>query len=176
VNPKERGAALLLVLVALSAVIPLVAALSDLVMMRHRQATTFRENLVGQAAVRGALEVVVARLTSGQIALGPDQDERFELKEPGSRAIRVRVSREPDAVLTLEGTVLRVEEVAENGGERSGIDDEARVVGEYRRLEVYLVEAECAARNPFPTVRLLAVLGRLDGGGLVSLGIRYDRG
>ena len=46
---------------------------------------------------------------------------------------------------------------------------------EYRKIEVYHVEAESPARYPFPAVRLLAAIGRLDGR-VVCLGVRYDRG
>ncbi|HUG53030.1 MAG TPA: hypothetical protein VMR21_05495 [Vicinamibacteria bacterium] len=175
----ERGAALLLVLVALAVTLPLLAVLSDLVWMRQRQVGSFRFNTGGKAAVRGGLEVARARLASGRIALAPDQEEGFSLEEQGFRAVHVRVRREPDAVLTVDGRVLRAVDVA-GGGDPSpdpdAIDDEARVIGEFRRLEVYLVEAECPARRPFGAVRLLAVLGRLQPEGLVSLGVRYDRG
>jgi hypothetical protein len=50
------------------------------------------------------------------------------------------------------------------------------VVRQYRRLEIYLVEAESPARSPFGAVRLLAVVARLDTEEVVCIGARYDRG
>jgi len=176
-NPKERGAALLLVLVALAFLMPLSLLLSDFALRRQRQVNARQQNVAGQAAVRGALDLTMARLQSGRIALvGPDQSARFELEEPETRLVRVRVSREPDAVLTLGGRVLGPEEAAELDLDQLGIDNLGGAVREYRRLEIYVVEAESPARSPFGAVRLLAVVARLDTGEVVCLGTRYDRG
>jgi hypothetical protein len=49
-------------------------------------------------------------------------------------------------------------------------------VRQYRRLEVYLVDAESPARRPFGAVRLLAAVVRLDTGETYCIGMRYDRG
>ena len=176
-NPKERGAALLLVLVALAFLMPLSLLLSDFALRRQRQVNARQQNVAGQAAVRGALDLTMARLQSGRIALvGPDQSARFELEEPETRLVRVRVSREPDAVLTLGGRVLGPEEAAELNVDQLGIDNLGGAVREYRRLEIYVVEAESPARSPFGAVRLLAVVARLDTGEVLCLGTRYDRG
>jgi hypothetical protein len=176
-NSKERGAALLLVLIALAALMPLALLLSDFVWRRQRQVNGRQQNVAGQAAVRGALDLAMARLQAGRIVLvGPDQSARFELEEPESRAVRVRVSREPDAVLTLEGRVLDPEEAADLDLDALGIDGLGRVVRQYRKLEVYLVDAESPARYPFGAVRLLAVLARPDTGEIICIGARYDRG
>jgi len=176
-NPKERGAALLLVLVALAFLMPLSLLLSDFALRRQRQVNARQQNVAGQAAVRGALDLTMARLQSGRIALvGPDQSARFELEEPETRLVRVRVSREPDAVLTLGGRVLGPEDAAELDLDQLGIDNLGGAVREYRRLEIYVVEAESPARSPFGAVRLLAVVARLDTGEVVCLGTRYDRG
>lgn len=173
-NPEERGAALLLVLIALAALMPLALMLSDLVTMRQRQVGGLQQNVGGQAMVRGALDVVMARLRSRQIALGSAQSAQFELEEP-PRPVRVRVSREPDVVLGLDGSVSDPEDAADLDLESVGIDRVGGVVRQYRTLEVYLVEAESPARYPFAAVRLLAVVGRLDEG-VLCLGVRYDRG
>lgn len=176
-SPRERGAALVLVLIALMTLMPLALLLSDFVLRRQRQVNAHQQNLGSQAAVRGALDLAMARLQSGRIALvGPDQSARFELEEPESRPVRVRVSRQPDAVLTLGGRVLDSEEAADLDLDQLGIDGAGRVVRQYRRLEVYLVEAESPARYPFGAVRLLAVVARPDTENVVCLGLRYDRG
>jgi hypothetical protein len=176
-NPKERGAALLLVLIALAFLMPLALLLSDFAWRRQRQVGARLQNLAGQTAVRGALDLAMGRLQSGRIVLvGPDQSARFELEEPETRLVRVRVSREPDAVLTLGGRVLGPEDAAEINVDQLGIDNLGGAVREYRRLEIYVVEAESPARSPFGAVRLLAVVARLDTNEVVCLGTRYDRG
>jgi hypothetical protein len=88
----------------------------------------------------------------------------------------VRVTREPDTVLTLGGRVLDPEDAPDVDLDAVGIDGLGSAVRQYRRLEVYLVEAESPARYPFPAVRLLAVVARPDAEGLRCLGVRYDRG
>jgi len=176
-SPKERGAALLLVLIALVGLMPMALFLSDFAWRRQRQVNAMTQNVGGQAAVRGALDLVMARIQSGRLHLvGPDQSERFELDEPEGRPVRVRVSRQDDAVLGLEGRVLAPEEVAQVDADQLGIDGLGRVVRQYRRLEVYLVDAESPARHPFGAVRLLAAVVRLDTGEVVCVGVRYDRG
>jgi hypothetical protein len=175
VRRGERGVALILVLLTLAVVTPLALMLSDFALTRQRQANGFRQNLGGQAAVRGALAVAMTRLQSGQIALGPVAPAaEFDLYE-GPRPVHVRVSREPDAVLGLDGSVLGPDDARDVDVDAVGIDPVRGAVREYRRLEVYRVEAERQARYPFAAVRLLAVVARLDDG-VLCRGVRYDRG
>ncbi|PYQ48815.1 MAG: hypothetical protein DMF78_20325 [Acidobacteria bacterium] len=176
VNPSERGAALVLALLTLMALMGLALLLSDLVAMRQRQVNAYQQNLGGQFAVRGALDLAMARLQSGETSLAPYQSSRFELEEPASRPVRVQVSRQADAVLSIGGRVLDPDEAAAVDVDSVGIDRLGSPVREYRRLEVYLVESESPARYPFAAVRLLAVVGRLDATNVVCLGVRYDRG
>jgi hypothetical protein len=173
----ERGAALLVVLIALAALMPLALLLSDFASRRQRQVTGYRFNLAGQAAVRGALDLAVGRLEEGRIALvGPDQSAQFELEEPANRPVTVRVRRQGDAVLTLEGDVLDAEDAAGLDLDSVALDGLGGLVRRYRRLEVYLVEAEAPARYPYAAVRLLAVVARPETEPFVVLGLRYDRG
>jgi type II secretory pathway component PulK len=173
-NRSERGASLILVLVALAALTPLALILSDLVLMRQRQVGGHQHSVGGQALVRGGLDLAMTRLQSRQIALGSAQSAEFDLEE-GPRAVRVRVFREPDAVLALDGSVIDPADAADLDLDRLAIDPTSGAVREYRRLEVYAVDAEAPARYPFAAVRLLAVVGRLDEG-VICLGVRYDRG
>jgi len=175
-NPSERGVALVLALLTLMALMGLALLLSDLVTMRQRQVNAYQQNLGGQFAVRGALEVAMARLQSGETSLGPDQTARFELEETSVRPVRVSVSRQADAVLSIAGRVLDPDEAEKVDVDSVGIDRLGSPVREYRRLEVYLVEAESPARYPFTAVRLLAAVGRLEPTTVVCLGVRYDRG
>jgi hypothetical protein len=172
----ERGAALLVVLVALAALLPIVVALSELVLARQRQANTLRENLSGEAAARGGLEVALARLSSRQITLDPGQDLRFELDGPPGRVVAVRVQRDPDAVLLSVGAVLRADEVAESPDGMATAAGQGQLIGEHRRLEVYLVEVECASHRPFPSVRVLAAAVRVGNAAVEPVGVRSDRG
>ena len=103
---QERGAALLIVLIALAALMPLALLLSDFAWRRQRQVNARQQDLGGQAAARGALDLAMARIQSGRLDLrGPGQSEQFELEEPESRPVRVRVNRQTDAVLSLEGSI-----------------------------------------------------------------------
>jgi hypothetical protein len=172
----ERGAALILALLTLMALTGLALLLSDLVTLRQRQVNAYQQNLGGQFAVRGALDLAMARLQSTQTSLDPNQSAHFELEEPAARPVRVSVTRQADAILSIGGRVLDPDEAEKVDVDSVGIDGLGSAVREYRRLEVYLVEAEAPARYPFTAVRLLAVVGRLDNASVVCLGVRYDRG
>jgi hypothetical protein len=177
VSAKERGAALLLALIALAALMPLALLLSDFAWRRLQQVNARQQDMGGQAAVRGALDLAIVRLQTGRVhLLGPDQIERFELEEPEGRPVRVRLSRQSDAVLSLEGRLLTPEEAAMVDLDAVGIDGLGNVVRQYRRLEIYLVDAESPARRPFGAVRLMAAVVRLDTGEVYCIGMRYDRG
>jgi len=177
VSTRERGAALLLVMIALAALMPLALLLSDFAWRWQQQVRARVQDLAGEAAARGALDLTMVRLQSGRLDLrGPDQSEQFEMDEPEGRAVRVRVSRQSDAVLSLDGRVLSPEEAAMVDVDALGIDGLGSVVHQYRRLEMYLVEAESPARRPFGAVRLLAAVARLDTGETYCIGLRYDRG
>ena len=146
----ERGASLIVVLVALAALTPLALILSDLVLMRQRQVGGHQQNVGGQAATRGGLDLAMMRLRSRQIALDWAQSAEFELDE-GPRAVRVRVTREADVVLGLDGSVIDPEDAADLDLERLAIDPTSGAVRQYRRLEVY------PAWTPSP--RALSVCG-----------------
>lgn len=175
-NPRERGAALVLALVTLMALMGLALLLSDLVTLRQRQVNTYQQNLRAQFALRGALDLAMARLQSGQTSLGPLQSARFEVEVLAGRPVLVQVRRQADAILSIGGRVLDEDEAAGLDVDAVGIDGLGSPVREYRRLEVYLVEGEYPARASFAALRLLGVVGRLDAATVVCLGVRYDRG
>jgi len=171
----ERGVSLILVLIALAALTPLALMLSNFVLTRQRQVSAHQQSVGSQAAVRGALDLAMDRLRSGEVALAPGTSSTFEL-ETGPRPVHVRVTRDSDAILALDGRVIDPADAADIDVDQLGIDTTGGgAVREYRKVEVYHVEAESPARYPFPAVRLLAALGRLDEG-VVCLGVRYDRG
>jgi len=172
----ERGLALLLVLAALAMALVLVLVVSKVALSRRVKATAYRETLARQIAVRGALDSVRERLFTKKLVLSPDRVSQFELGAPLAVAVRVRVARESDAVVTLDGRVLRGLEASGIDVAEVGMDGTKRTVHPYRRLQVYLVEAEAEGGPSFPAVRLLGGLARLDDGSVLSLGFRYDRG
>jgi hypothetical protein len=162
------------VIIALAALVPLALLLSEFVLTRQRQAGAHQFGVGGRAAAQGGLDLALGRLQSGDIALSAGQGAAFDL-ETTPRPVRVRVVRESDAILALDGSVLAPEDLSPAEADRLVVDPVSGAVREYRRIEVYRVEAECPARNPFPAVRLLAAVARLDGRAL-TLGVRYDRG
>jgi hypothetical protein len=170
----QRGASLIMVLVALAVLTPLALALSDLVMIRHRQATGHRLNIGGQAMVRGGLDVALLRLGSKKILLAPGQRAEFDLGE-SARPVNVTVTRDDDCVLALDGSVIAIEDAGDLDIDGLAIDPVSGAVRKYRRIEVYSIAAESPARYPYAAVRLLAAVGRLDER-VFCLGVRYDRG
>jgi len=189
----ERGLALLLALVALALLLALALVVSQVALSRRTKATAYRETLARQIAVRGAFDSVRERLFSTELVLAPERTSRFEVGAPLPVAVRVQVTRESDAVLTREGRVLRgvetlgidLAQIGVHGQKQATIDKDGkleirmvgkRMVHQYRRLEVYLVEVEADGGPSFPAVRLLGGLARLDDGRVLSLGFRYDRG
>jgi type II secretory pathway pseudopilin PulG len=193
VSRGERGIALLLVLVALAILLVLAIVVSQVALSRRTKATAYRETLARQVAVRGAFDAVRERLFSKQLVLAPERAQRFALGEPLAVAVRVQVTRETDAVVARDGRVLRGLEASGIDLAQAGVHGEKqtvvkpdntveislvgkRTVYEYRRLEIYLVEAEADGGPSFPAVRLLGGLARLDDGRVLSLGFRFDRG
>ncbi|HET6897173.1 MAG TPA: hypothetical protein VFK70_02455, partial [Vicinamibacteria bacterium] len=94
-------------MIALAALMPLALLLSDFAWRRQQQVRGRLQDMAGEAAARGGLDLAMGRIQSGRLVLrGPDQSESFELDEPEGRAVRVRVSRQTDAVLSVEGRLL----------------------------------------------------------------------
>jgi hypothetical protein len=124
-------------------------------------------------AVQAAFDRTADRLRAGELRLSPGQSESLDGSGAGVYPVKGAVTRRPDAVLTLAGSVLP----ADHPGvdlRQVGIDGEGRLVYQFRRLEIYLVELE-AGVAPLPAMRLLGVLARLPDGRVVPLGSRYDR-
>lgn len=87
----------------------------------------------------------------------------------------VRVSREPDVVVDIEGRVLRARDVSGIDVGGIAIDGERRPFRRYRRIEAYVVQAETPGSLGNPATRLVASVGRTEEGELVIFGIRYDK-
>jgi hypothetical protein len=59
--------------------------------------------------------------------------------------------------------------------EQTGIDAEGRVVYQFRKVEIYLVEVDVSRRASLPPLKLYGVLARLPDGSLQTLGLTRRR-
>jgi hypothetical protein len=87
----------------------------------------------------------------------------------------VRISRAADVVLTLEGRLLEGLSAAGVDLEQTGVDAEGRVVYQFRKVEVYLVEIDVSRRASLPPLKLYGILGKLPDGTLQTLGLTRRR-
>jgi hypothetical protein len=126
----------------------------------------------GRLAVEGALEQARARLSSGDLALLPEEQATWRVGTLGPRGVGVRVRRQEDVAVRLDGRIVPAAQA--DFGERV-TDREGRAISPYLRLEVYLVEAEAEGTASSPSIRLLGGLARLPDGRTLSLGHRCDR-
>jgi hypothetical protein len=171
---QERGAALVVVMVVLTLLFPMALMVAALTAARQRQVNAYRETLAREIAVRAALDVAISRLASRRIGLRPG--EARPLQVPAlSNPVRLQVTRQPDVLVTLDGQILASHQSFGLDPNQIGLDGDGRIVYHYRRLEIYLVEAEASGAGPAAPVRLLGVLGRLANGRVLSLGYRRDR-
>ena len=205
-RPSERGAALVLALLALTVLLPVALVLSTLVLLRQRQVRAFREEMEGRLAVRSGLVLTLARLRSDSIALREGEQEVFESTEVGPRAIDLRVIRQADVVLTQKGEVVPLppgmkgaaevgSQQAQDPGARTVVAAPGKspfrvatkdvlapgaqlteIVPLYRRLAVYVVEVKTRPIPRIADVRLLAAVVRTHDGRFVCVGQRTDRG
>jgi hypothetical protein len=169
---RERGAALLVVVLCLAALLPLALGLSSLVLRRQHQVGRWQGESAGRLAVQGAYQVVWARIEARTLSLRPGETRVLRLSEVGPTGVTVRIRRQPDVGIGLDG---RVVPASAADLEQRVVDAEGRVFCPWRLLEVYQVEAEAGGTAAGPDVRLLGGLARLDDGRTLSLGQRYDR-
>lgn len=170
----EQGSALVVVLVALALLLPLALLLMSTAFVAQRQARSVRDLTALDYAVRAGLGDAEVRLTARRIDVAPAEARSFEMVVNQIR-VRVRVERQPDVVLSLDGRVLEELEARAVDVSAIGFDPTMRRVHQYRTLEVYLVESRAEQRE-LPTVRLSAVLVRVEGGPLQQAGLTVERG
>jgi hypothetical protein len=175
VRTKERGAALVLVVVALAVLLPIALVLWRNVFAWQGQATAFKEAVRRESVLRNAVERAAERLRTRDLALAVDEARHITLPEI-TEPLTVEITRQPDAVVTLDGDVLRGAETRGVNLGQFGVDNRGAVVYQYRKLEIYLVEAESRGASVVPSVRVLGVLGRDPDGRVMALGVRADRG
>lgn len=171
----ERGAALVLVVVALAVLLPIALVLWRNVFAWQSQTTAFKEAVRRESVLRNAVERAAEQLRTAAFPLAVDEARRLTIPEI-SEPLTVEITRQPDAVVTLDGDVLRGPETRGVNLGQFGIDSRGLVVYQYRKLEIYLVEAESRGESVVPSVRVLGVLGRDPDGRVLTLGVRADRG
>jgi hypothetical protein len=168
----ERGAALIVVLLALAVLLPIALGISGLVFRRQKQVARWQGANAGRLAVVGAFESVRLRVASREIGLRPGDFRSWEQRELGPRGVSVRVRREEDVAIRMDGQIVPAHE-AEFG--EQVIDSDGDVFCPWQRVEVYFVEAEAEGTAGSPSMRLLGGIGRLKDGRTLPLGYRVDR-
>ena len=169
---RERGAALLVVLLALAVLLPLALGLSALVLRRQRQVGRWEAASAGRQAVTGAFEAVRLRVSTGEVGLRVSEIRTWEWREIGAYGVSVRVRRQEDVAIRLDGQIAPAHKA--EFGERV-IDSDGDSFCPWRRVEVYFVEVEAEGTAGNPSIRLLGGIGRLEGGRTLTLGYRLDR-
>jgi hypothetical protein len=172
---REEGAAVVTVLVAIIVLLPPTVLLASLALRWQRQAVDFRDGIDQELAAEGVLEEARARLSGDGIDLAPDEGTTFVPRSARDLDAQVRVSRASDVVLTLDGHLLQGLSAASANLAQTGVDAEGRVVYQFRKIEVYLVEIDVSRRASLPPLKLYGVLGKLPDGTLQTLGLTRRR-
>ncbi|MGH9461150.1 MAG: hypothetical protein ACRD1X_08020, partial [Vicinamibacteria bacterium] len=175
----ERGSALVVVLLMLLLLLPLTLILSRLVMQWQRQAADFYAMTGLEYAARAGFEDAVSRLGTEKIQLRPNESTTFEVEGIGGHTAHVRVSRQADSVVSLDGRVLEGIEAALADLDQMTVDPDLRRVHLFRKLEVCRVDVTVArppSKASMAGVRLGAVMVRVTGGAWRRAGLRIDRG
>lgn len=172
---REEGAALVTVLVAIIVLLPPTVILAALALRWQRQSIDFRDRIAQELAAEGVLEEARARLSGSGIDLAPNEGTTFVPRSIEGLDSDVRVSRTEDVVLSLDGRLLEGLAATSVDLEQTGIDAEGRVVYQFRKVEVYLVEIDASRRASLPPVKLYGILAKLPDGSLQILGLTRHR-
>jgi hypothetical protein len=173
---SERGVALVVVLVAIVVLLPPTILLSALAIRWQRQTIDLRDGVEEDFAAHAGLEEARNRIASTTFGLAPNEATAFVLDELGDVTPSVRIAREEDVVLTLDGGVLEGPAAAKVNLEQTGVDAEGRVVYQYRKLEIYVVEVDVKRRPTLRAVKLEGVIARLPDSSVQTLGVKTTRG
>ncbi|HSF15650.1 MAG TPA: hypothetical protein VLK65_08860 [Vicinamibacteria bacterium] len=169
---RDNGVALVVVLLAITVVLPPTLVLATLAVRWQRQAVDWRDMLEQEFAARAGFEEAINRLVAAEITVAPDEESRFRVR---ALDIDVRVSRDADVVLTVDGRILEGAAAAQADLTATGVDAEGRIVYRYRKLEIYLVEVFVQRRPSLRPIRLEAVVARLPSGQVETLGLKLSR-
>ena len=171
----EEGAAVATVLVAIIVLLPPTILLASLALRWQRQSIDFRDRISQELVAEGVLEEARARLSGDGIDLAPDEGTSFVPRSTSDLETHVRVSRGSDVVLTVDGRLLEGLAAGSVDLEQTGVDAEGRVVYQFRKVEVYLVEIGVSHRASLPPLKLYGILGKLPDGTLQTLGLTRRR-
>lgn len=172
---RQDGAALVVVLLAIVILLPPTLVLATLALRWQRQSIDLRDTLGEELAARAALGEARARLAVGSVQMGPSESRSFIPQPIEGIRTDVKVSRSGDVVLSVDGRILKGIAAQNLDLGRTGLDPDGRVVYQYRRLEIYLVEVDSARRPSLAPVRLYGVLARLPDATIQTLGVTLDR-
>jgi hypothetical protein len=172
---REDGAALVTVLVAIIVLLPPTILLATLALRWQRQSIDYRDRIAQELAAEGVLEEARARLSGDGIDLAPNETTTFEPRNNDGIDSGVRVSRTDDVVLSSDGRLLEGLAAASADLQATGTDAEGRVVYQFRKVEIYLVEIEVSPRASLPPLKLYGILAKLPDGSLQTLGLTRRR-
>jgi hypothetical protein len=171
---EERGSALVVVLLMLLLVLPLSLILGRLVIQWQRGATQFTSFAVQEYVARAGFEDALKRLGMNELRF--EFSTEFQLEGFEGHGARVKVIREADAVLSLEGRILEGIEATKADLDQIGVDPDLRRVYKFRKLEVCRVEVIVPGPRSLAGVRLWGVVVRAPDGPWQRAGLRIDRG
>ena len=173
-NP--RGAALVVVLIAIAVLLPPTLVLATLALKWQRQSLDYRDTISEEFVAHAAFEEARNRVAADGLGLAANGGISFVVDHLGDLRASVRVAREPDIVLTLNGRVLEGAAAERADLERTGVDAEGRVVYQFKKLEIYVVQVDVSRRPTLPAVRVYGVLAKLPEDTIEILGTSLTRG
>ena len=173
---NSRGAALVVVLLAIAVLLPPTVLLAKLALKWHRQSLDYRDTISEEFIAHAGFEEARNRVALDGLGLAPNEGSAFVVDTLGDLQASVRVAREFDIVLTQNGRVLEGVAAQKVDLELTGVDAEGRVVYRFKKLEIYVVRVDVSRRPTLPAVRVYGVLAKLPGGSIEVLGKSSARG
>ena len=173
---NSHGVALVVVLLAIAVLLPPTLVLATLALKRQRQSLDYRDTIAEEFIAHAAFEQVRNRVAADGLGLAPNEGSAFVVDHLGELRASVRVAREADIVLTQTGRILEGVAAKRADLELTGVDGEGRVVYQYKKLEIYVVQVDVSRRPTLPAVRVYGVLAKLPGGAIEILGTSLTRG
>jgi hypothetical protein len=172
---SEEGTALVVVLMAIAVLLPPTLVLAALSLRWQQQSLDFRDRMSQELGAQAVFEEARARLLAGDLDVPVGEGRSFEPRAIAGLDAVIRVSRTDDVVLTLDGRVLSDIAAGRADLEAMGVDPEGRMVYQFRKVEIYLVDVHVSRRPSLPPSRLRAVVGRLPDGSVETLGVTLSR-
>ena len=168
---RERGASLVMVLVAILVLTPLATAAWVVSTAHLRRSTASRDVVRARYAVRGGLEIALAKLRKPE-DLPPDT---LRLALPAPDNVIVKIVKGGTLIVGLDGKLRAAEGASQELLKMIAIDPERRRYRSYVSVETYVVESVSRSSTAAGAVRLVAVVARTEDGALHVVGSRYDR-